>query len=96
MSAPATGQVAVTSTAQRLTTFAAVTAFEIKAPLANANTVYIGTVGVTTLTGYALDPGDRISYERIDQNDSPRYPLTPADFWVVGVSPDVLTWLASP
>jgi hypothetical protein len=96
MPGPVTGQLAVTGSAQQLTSVVAVTAFEIKAPLANLNTVYVGASGVTPATGHALEPGDRLAYERSNQTGEPPYQLAPADFFAVGTSPDVLTWLGSP
>jgi hypothetical protein len=55
----ATGQLAVTATAQPLkSSYLGASYILIKAPKANSITVYIGGAGVTDATGYALDPGD--------------------------------------
>jgi hypothetical protein len=43
-----------------------------------------------------MDPGDEFTYERIQQNGQPAYQLRPSDFYAVGTSGDVVTWLASP
>lgn len=100
MSAPITGQTgALSGTAQRLdsnNTAAGCVAFTIKAPATNANTAFIGGSGVTTSSGHALDPGDVYVYERKLQNGQPQYVLRPTDIYVVGTSPDVVTWFASP
>ena len=97
MPAPLYGQVLVNATAQVLTaTSDGPVAFTIKAPLSNTNPVWIGDQNVTSANGHQLDPGDEITYERVTQNGQPLYALRPADFWVVGVAPDRLTWLGSP
>lgn len=94
-----TGQVAVTGTAQQLdsgNSASACTAFAIKAPKTNTGEVFVGTTGVTSSTGYALDPGESFIYERRNDNGYPRYQLQVSDFWAVGTSGDNVTWLASP
>jgi hypothetical protein len=98
MAAPLTGQLQITGTAQQLTGPVQVAAFEIKAPSSNINTIYIGQAGVTPTSGHAMEPGDRLAYQRSDQHGETRLSLAPADFYAVGTpgSSDVLTWLGSP
>ena len=98
MSVPLTGQVnPVSGVAQALSaTQVPCVAFTIKAPASNAKPVFIGGSGVTSTTGHQLDPGDTIDYELKFQNGQPTYQLRPSDFWVIGTSPDIVTFLASP
>lgn len=97
MTRPLYGQIAVSGSAQALSgTATEVQAFTIKASRANANPVFLGDQNVTTSTGHQLDPGDQFEYERSQQNGQPVYQLKPADFFVVGTSPDRVSWLASP
>lgn len=96
MSAPLSGQLTVSASAQQLTSPVTVTAFELKAPIANQNTLWIGPAGVTATTGYPLEPGDRLGYERGDQHGQTRLSLTPSDIYAVGTGPDVLAWFGSP
>ncbi len=95
---PLYGQIAVTGTAQRLTTGnqPELSGWTIKAPRSNAHPVFIGDANVTLSNGYQLDPGDEMQYEPFIQNGMPRYNLKPADFYAVGTSGDVVSWLASP
>lgn len=96
MPSPLSGQVSVTGTAQALSASSVnVTAFTIKAPASNAASVYVGGPSVTTSTGFALDPGDSLDYQRQQENGQPTLQLNPSDFYVVG-SGGVVTWLASP
>jgi hypothetical protein len=71
-------------------------AFSIKAPRSNAAPVYLGGAAVQTGTGYQMDPGDELQYERIQINGQPAYQLNPSDFYVAGNAGDKVTWLASP
>lgn len=96
MAAPLSGQITLTGTAQPLSPPVAVTAFTIKAPLTNNLPAYIGPAGVTTGTGYQLDPGDEFEYQRQSQSGQARYELGIGDFYAVGTGPDKVTWLASP
>lgn len=97
MASPISGQVSVSGTAAPLSsTPLTVAAFTIKAPLANSATIYIGPAGVTTGTGYGLDPGDTFEYERSSQNGQVTYQIGPNDVYVVGSGGDKATWLASP
>lgn len=98
MPAPLTGQVAITGSAQALSASPITCqAFTIKAPVANANPVYIGASGVTTGTGYQLDPGDDFEYQRLSLQGQARYELSPSDFFAVGTAgSDKVTWFASP
>lgn len=100
MPSPLSGQVnPVTGTAQSLTAGATIScsAFSIKAPASNVNSVFVGAAGVTTSTGHCLDPGDSLDYERGDQLGHPRFQLNPSDFFVVGTAgSDIVSWLASP
>lgn len=96
MPAPITGQITVSGTAQRLSLPIGGTSFTIKASLTNTLPVYIGPVGVTTSTGYQLDPGEAVQYERNAQSGLPAYQLSISDFYVVGTSPNKVSWLASP
>lgn len=99
MPAPLHGQVSLTGTAQQLdsgNTANNCIGFSIKAPQGNTTRAFIGAAGVTTSNGYTLDPGDEITYERTDQNAGPRYQMRPSDFYAVGATGDVVTWLASP
>lgn len=97
MAAPLTGQAAATGSPVALSaTPIACAAFTIKAPATNAGTVYIGAAGVSTSTGYSLDPGDVFEYERQAQNGQPLYTLTVSDFYMVGTNPDKVVWFASP
>lgn len=99
MSVPLTGQVAVSGTAQQLDSgslAAACAQFIIRAPASNAAAVFIGGPSVTSGTGFQLDAGTDVTYERLSQNGQPAYQLKPSDFYAVGTSPDVVTWLASP
>jgi hypothetical protein len=92
------GQVAVTGSAQQLdSSFKSSDchAFVIKAPLSNNVAVFIGASTVTSGNGFQLDPGDEFTYERIAQNGQPRYEQRVSDFYAVGTSGDVVTWLAS-
>jgi hypothetical protein len=94
---PITGQLALTGSAQQLTgTIPATSVFSVKAPKSNTHPAFVGPAGVTLTTGYQLDPGDEFNYESLSQNGQPAYQLRPSDFYGVGTSPDVLTWLASP
>jgi len=96
MASPLTGQVAVSAVAQQLSSRITETVgYTIKAPLTNVQPVYIGASGVTTGTGYQLDPGDELQYERLNQSGQPIYKLEVSDWWVVGTSGDKLVWLAS-
>lgn len=97
MTIPLHGQVAVSGSAQQLSSAAIdCAAFSIKAPYTNTHPVLIGSSIVSLTTGDFVDPGERITYERFDQNGQPRYNLRPSDFWVVGTSGDSVSWLASP
>ena len=97
MSAPITGQVSLSGTAQVLSgPLPQVTAFSIRAPTSNAHPAFIGAAGVTSATGYQLDPGGRYDYERSNRNGLPAYQLTISDFYTVGTGGDLITWLASP
>lgn len=72
------------------------TAFSVKAPSANAGTVFIGNSGVSTSSGHYLEPGDFIDYEHNDQHGEAKYLLNVSDFYVTGTSGDKISWLASP
>ncbi|MDE2102255.1 MAG: hypothetical protein KGL39_33730 [Patescibacteria group bacterium] len=96
---PLTGQVAVSGTAQQIDpnqTASKCRAFTIYAPKGNSAGVFIGASGITSSTGHQLDPGQSFTYERRSDNAQPFYQLRPSDFWVVGTSPDKVSWLASP
>lgn len=96
MPAPLTGQVALSGTAQQLatTTTQNVKAFTLKAASSNLQPAYLGAAGVTTSTGYRLDPGEEFEYER--QLGGTLYELAPSDIYVVGTSGDRVSWFASP
>lgn len=99
MAIPLTGQVALSATPTAMDATArsgSCVAFSIKAPASNAQPAFIGGPSVSSTTGYQLDPGDELSYERISQNGQPTYVLSPADFYAVGTTGDKVTWLASP
>jgi hypothetical protein len=92
-----TGQVALSGTAQACSaTVVTGNGWVIKAPATNAHNAYIGPAGVTTSTGHVLCPGDEFPYERRDQVGAPTFDLRVSDFYAVGTSGDVVTWLASP
>lgn len=94
---PLCGQITVSGSAQRLSSpLGDVAAFIIKAPSTNSNSVYVGDANVTTSSGFILNPGDLLEYERIVQNGQPVYQLRPSDFYVVGTAPDKVSWVASP
>ncbi len=96
VSVPITGQVAVTGTAQPLSTSPVIaTAYSIKAPASNAHPVFLGKAGVLLTTGHQLDPGDSLDYQLSSQSGEPIFSLQVSDFFVVGTSGDVVTWLAS-
>lgn len=91
--APLTGQVTTTGAAQPLTTQpASPTAWLLKAPVANTSTVYIGPIGVTAVTGYPLEPGDEITFDRRPVAGG-IFDLSPGDLYVVG-SGGVAAWFA--
>lgn len=99
MTVPLHGQIAVSGSAQQIDPSqiaGACTAFTLKAPLSNSKPVYIGSSTVTASNGFQLDPGDELTYERASQNGQPFYQIRPADLYVVGTSPDTVSWLASP
>jgi hypothetical protein len=90
---PLTGQIVTTGTAAKLTAVPCQpTNWTVKAPVANASTVYIGQVGVTTATGYPLEPGDSIEIDR-RATAGAVFDLVPADLYVVG-SGGTVAWLA--
>jgi hypothetical protein len=93
----ATGQVTVTASQQALTASpVGAKAFTIKASSANANPVFVGAPGVTTGSGFRLDPGDEIDYQRDDRNGQTRFQAQLTDFFVIGsAASDVVSWLAS-
>ena len=98
MASPLTGQVVVTGSAQPLSATATETfAYVIKAPASNVNPVFIGNSGVTTSTGYQLDPGDELAYERLNQAGQPIYKYDVSDWYVIGTpsAGDKCVWLAS-
>lgn len=91
------GQIAITTSAQRLTALQIEChAFTIKAATANAASVYIGALGVTTSTGYELAAGETFEYERNVSIGGTPYTLSPQDFYVIGSNGDHVSWLASP
>lgn len=97
MSAPVTGQVALSNVPQRLSpTPQNVTAWVLKAPAGNAATAWIGNATVASSTGHAVDPSESFKYELADENGLPTFQLGPYDVWAVGTSGDILTWFASP
>ena len=100
MASPLYGQITTTGSAQQLDPTqkaASCVAFTIKAPLSNTGAVYVGDSGVTTSTGFQLDAGDVVTYERIASNAEPYYQSRPSDFyvWIVN-SGDKVSWLALP
>ncbi len=60
------GQTAVTATAAALTSSTVALQVIIKANTDNAIPVYLGPSGVTTSTGFRLDPGDSVTLEVLD------------------------------
>jgi hypothetical protein len=91
------GQVALTGSAQQLDpngTSGSASVFIIKTPVSNAAKAFVGSSSVTTSNGHIFDPGDELSYERISQNGQPGYQQRVSDFWVVGTTGDVVSWLA--
>jgi hypothetical protein len=56
------GQVAVTSTATALPSFAYTNGIVITASASNTAPVYVGSSGVTAATGYPLEAGQSIAY----------------------------------
>ena len=93
--APKTAQVVATAVAQPLSLSpSSPTSWILKAPAANLSTIYIGDSTVTTATGYPLEPGDELDYDRRIQAGAV-YDLTPADLYVVGSNDgSVAAWLA--
>jgi hypothetical protein len=96
MPAPLAGQVAVSGTAQQLSAPIGSNAFTIKASTLNAHSVFVGPQTVLLSTGFELSPGDTFDYERSDLSGQPRFQLNVSDFWVIGTSGDMVSWLASP
>jgi hypothetical protein len=97
MSVPLTGQLAVTASAQPLAAAPVpCVAFTIKAPSSNGHSVYLGASNVSASNGFVLSPGDVFTYERRSQVGSPAYQLQVSDFYALGTSGDVVSWLASP
>lgn len=97
MPAPISGQLVLSSSAAPLVAFPVIgRGFTIRAPLTNTGPAYLGPAGVTSTTGHQLDPGDSLDYERTDQNGQVRYQLNVSDFYGVGNSGDLITWLVSP
>jgi hypothetical protein len=96
---PLYGQVALAAGAQQLDptgTAGGCAGFTLKAPLSNAAPAYIGDASVTAGTGFQMDPGDEITYERLAQSGQPVYQLQPSSFYAVGTSGDKVCWLGSP
>lgn len=99
MPAPFTGQISLTGSAQQIDpagVAASCKAFTIKAPLSNQQRAFIGPASVTPSTGFQLDQGDTVTYERIAQSGQPSYEQQPSDYWAVGTAGDLVTWMAFP
>lgn len=91
-----TGQVSVGAAIQPLSASVTETVgYTIKAPLSNSQPVYLGNSSVSPTTGYQLDPGDELAYERLNQAGQPVYKYEVSDWYVVGTTGDKITWLAS-
>ena len=90
----ASGQIVASASAAPLTTQAVTpTAFFIKASAANTSTVYVGPAGVTAATGFAMEPGDELTYDGRPMQIGAMYDLLPSQIYVVG-SGGTLSWLA--
>jgi hypothetical protein len=90
-----TGQTSITASAQQLTTSRLETDdWSVRALSTNVGNVAIGPSGVTTSTGYLLEPGDEFSFGSIIAAGHPVYDLRPDELYVVGTSGDKVTWLA--
>jgi hypothetical protein len=56
----------------------------------------LGATGVAIGTGFVLNPGDEIDYQRDDRNGQPKFQAQLTDFFVIGSNAsDVVSWLAS-
>jgi hypothetical protein len=81
-----TGQLAVTDTAQQLSTdYLGASYILIKALKANTIAVFIGGAGVTDADGYALDPGDFVMVPANSANGL---------FAIASTTGATLSWLA--
>lgn len=72
-------------------------AFILKGPVTNSTTgVFLGDAAVTASTGYQLDAGEQILYERLSQQGAGTfYDMRPSDMYVwIVTAGDKLTWLA--
>lgn len=92
-----TGQVALNGTATPLSTDPTIENkfLVIKAPATNTSTAYYGVAGVTTATGMAIDPGESINIDDTVIEGSARMDIQPQDIYVVGTSPDKVTWVSA-
>lgn len=96
MTVPQHGQIVLTTSPQALSaTQVSGETFTIKAPVTNVGSAYLGASTVSTTTGYQLDPGESVDYQRNDQHGQGRLQLRVNDFYVLGTAGDTLTWLAS-
>jgi hypothetical protein len=98
MPAPLHNRLNATASAQQLsTTPGTPSALILKAPSLNKNPVYIGGSGLTSNNGYAMDPGEIITYEYKGTNlGTPGFEISPFDIWFLGTVGDQICYFASP
>jgi hypothetical protein len=100
MPAPLHNRLTVTGAAQQLSTAQGTpSALILKAPVTNKNAVYIGGSLLTANNGYAIDPGEIITYEYKGTNlGTPGFEVAPYDIWFIGTagSGDQICYFASP
>lgn len=91
-----TGQITLTTSAQALATASAVSrvrGFIVKAPITNVGRMWIGETGVTTTTGYPIEPGDEVEFVWSMELGKPKFDVYPSDVYVVGTAGDKAVWL---
>lgn len=99
MSAPLSGQIIITASAQALSTaITEVSGWSLKAPLTNGHPVFMGSSTVTVTSGHQLDPGDTFEYELRNVSGLATLGVQPSDIYVVGTAGagDIVSWFASP
>jgi hypothetical protein len=96
MSKLLTGQVAVSGTAQVLSSAQVeCRSFILKNPKTNANTIFFGDSTVTITTGHALCVGEEFEFEFSNKQGEAVYDIQPQDVYVVGTSGDRATWVSA-
>lgn len=88
-----TGQVTISASAQQISTYTD-TSYVIKARPGNTGPVYIGESGVTTSTGYILEPGDSFEVTAA-LTGHPVFNVALSQLYVIGTSSDKISWLSS-